>query len=71
MEVGPVNYGWYQCQLHAAAKRICDQGSEDVVRRFWDLLPAVDRGVPAAELSTALETVHPEVARTFTTWPPE
>lgn len=67
--VGPVNYGWYQCELHAAAKRIFDDGGDEVLRRFWELLPAVSRDASDGELAYALQRVHPETTRTLAEWP--
>lgn len=70
VDVGAVNYGWYQCQLHAAAKRIFDDGGEGVLRRFWDLLPAVPSDLSDGELTDVLQRVHPEAARVLAEWPP-
>lgn len=33
--MGPKNYGWYQCKLHAAAKDIYDAGGREILKKLW------------------------------------
>jgi hypothetical protein len=70
LEVGPENYGWYQCRLHAAAKRVYEAGGMDALRRLWDTALAFSRGISDEQLAARLHAeVHPELARVLTTWP--
>jgi len=59
----PHNYGWYQCRLHAAAKRVYEAGGAAVLRHLWDRFRVTD-----AELTGALHEVEPELARVLTEW---
>ncbi|MDP9278390.1 MAG: hypothetical protein M3P00_03145 [Gemmatimonadota bacterium] len=59
----PQNYGWYQCHLHVAAKRVYDAGGAAALRRLWDRFRFSDE-----DLATALEEVEPQLARVFTEW---
>jgi len=59
----PHNYGWYQCRLHAAAKRVYEAGGAAVLRHLWDRFRVTD-----AELTVALHEVEPELARVLTEW---
>jgi hypothetical protein len=61
----PHNYGWYQCRLHAAAKRVYDAGGPVVLRRLWNRFRLSD-----AELIVALHEVEPELGRFLTEWTP-
>jgi hypothetical protein len=60
----PRNYGWYECRLHVAAKRVYDAGGPAVLRRLWDRFRLSD-----AELAVALEEVEPELLRVQSDWP--
>src|SRR6266571_4147194 len=61
----PHNYGWYQCRLHAAAKRVYDAGGPVVLRRLWNRFRLSD-----AELIVALHELEPELGRFLTEWTP-
>ncbi len=53
---GP-NYGWFQCQLDVAARRLVDVSGPGVVRRLWDAFRIEDR-----ELARRLgDDVHPDL----------
>ena len=73
VDVGPQAYGWYQCRLHAAAKRVYDAAGVSVVRRLWDCFcrSSVSGGdLPNQQLARILaRDVHPELAAVLTTWP--
>lgn len=62
----PVNYGWYQCQLHLAAGRVYEAGCTVALQRLGR------RFVPSdAELALALKAdVDPVLAQVLTEWPP-
>ena len=62
--IPPQNYGWYECRLHVAAKRVYDAGGPAVLRRLWDRFRLSD-----AELAVALEEVEPELLRVQSDWP--
>lgn len=69
-EVGPQNYGWYQCQLHVAAKHIYDAGGVASVQRLWRAFLHTHNVLSDKELATQLRIdVGPEVERVLTTWP--
>jgi hypothetical protein len=61
----PHNYGWYQCQLHVAAKCVYDAGGAAVLRRLWDRFRLSE-----AELTVALCEIEPELGRFLTEWTP-
>jgi hypothetical protein len=71
VDVGPVNYGWYQCHLHAAAKRLHDLGGDELLRRFWDELPGLGKDRTDGDLAMKLAAVHPALADLAATWPPK
>jgi hypothetical protein len=62
-EVGPVAYGWYQCQFHLATKRSYDTGGVAALRRLWDTFVLGD-----ARLVSLLTAVQPELAVVLTDW---
>lgn len=62
--IPPQNYGWYECRLHVAAKRVYDAGGPAVLRRLWDRFRLSD-----AELAIALEELEPELLRVQSDWP--
>jgi hypothetical protein len=71
VQVGALNYGWYQCHLHLTAKRVFDAAGEDALRRCWNRLPRLDPDISDATLALELEAIHPELARMLTGWPPD
>jgi hypothetical protein len=52
---GP-NYGWFQCRLHVAARRLVDESGPVVVRRLWDAFR-----IGNAQLAQKLGDVHPQL----------
>ncbi|HSH22703.1 MAG TPA: hypothetical protein VK975_01415 [Acidimicrobiales bacterium] len=60
----PINYGWYQCHFHRAAKRVHDHGGIPALQRLWR------RFVPSdEELAEVLRRdVDAELARTLLEW---
>jgi hypothetical protein len=60
----PRNYGWYECRLHVAAKRVYEAGGPAVLRRLWDRFRLSD-----ADLAVALEEVEAELLRVQSDWP--
>ena len=60
----PHNYGWYQCRLHAAAKRVYDAGGPAVLRGLWTRFRVADE-----KLVSALDAIEPELARVLLEWP--
>jgi hypothetical protein len=55
---GP-NYGWFQCKLHVAARRLVGAVGGDVLQRMWDTFRIED-----IELGRKLSAdVHPELGR--------
>jgi hypothetical protein len=60
----PQNYGWYECRLHVAAKRVYDAGGAAALRRLWDRFRFSD-----ADLAVALEEVEAELLRAQSDWP--
>jgi hypothetical protein len=55
---GP-NYGWFQCKLHVAARRLVGAVGGDVLQRMWDTFRIGD-----IELGRKLSAdVHPELGR--------
>jgi hypothetical protein len=55
---GP-NYGWFQCRLHVAARRLVAAAGIDVLRRLWDTFRIED-----SELARKLgDEVHIELGR--------
>lgn len=67
--VGPENYGWYQCRLHLLAGRLWGAAGENVLARYWELLPAVPPGASDRDLAPQLSAVHPKLARAVADWP--
>lgn len=63
--VDPANYGWYQVNLHAGAKRIFDAGGLGALRGMWAAFAATPERV-AKRLEAE---VHPEAARVLRDWP--
>lgn len=69
-EVGPQNYGWYQCQLHVAAKNIFNAGGIEPLRRLWTVFRQTNVTMTDEELELVLSNrVHPAVAGVLSQWP--
>lgn len=67
--MGPENYGWYQCKLHAAAKDIYNAGGKTVLKKLWDALKKHQEELTDEEFVKILKNeVHPAVADVFTNW---
>ena len=65
MQVGPENYGWYQAQLHVAAKRVFDAAGVNALKALWQAFV-----IPDSLLADKLrQQVHPTVANIMTMWP--
>lgn len=63
--INPVNYGWYQTQLHVAAKSVYDTAGIDALKALWQTFL-----IPENLLMDRLRyQVHPSVADILTTWP--
>jgi hypothetical protein len=63
-DVGPQNYGWYQCRFHVAAKDIYNAGGVEALKRLWKVFL-----ISNEELAVQLrDDVHPAVARVLTEW---
>lgn len=70
IDVGPQNYGWYQCRLHVAAKHIYEAGGVEALRRLWGVFLRADEELSDEQLAARLgEDVHPTVERVLTAWP--
>jgi hypothetical protein len=63
--MSPQNYGWYQTQLHVAAKRVYEAGGEKVLKKLWNTFHAPDSMVE----ERLRQYVHSSVAEIMTTWP--
>jgi hypothetical protein len=59
----PQNYGWYECRLHVAAKRVYDAGGSAALRLLWDRFRFSD-----ADLAVALEEMEPQLACVLSEW---
>lgn len=67
--MGPANYGWYQCKLHAAAKDIYNAGGKSVFNKLWHALKKHQEEMTDEAFVTMLKNeVHPAVANVFTNW---
>ncbi|WP_333877517.1 hypothetical protein [Flavobacterium sp.] len=67
--MGPKNYGWYQCKLHAAAKNIYNAGGKKVLIRLWNTLKNHQEEMSDDVFATLLEKeVHPVVANVYLKW---
>ncbi len=63
--IPPNNYGWYQVQLHVAAKRVYESGGEPILKQLWDTFHTPDDKVE----QKLRQQVHSSVADIMTTWP--
>lgn len=69
MGMGPKNYGWYQCRLHAAAKDIYNAGGKKVLIQLWNTLKKHPEKMTDEQFATMLKTeVHPSVANVYLQW---
>lgn len=69
MGMGPKNYGWYQCRLHAAAKDIYNAGGENVLNKLWKALKQHQEEMTDEAFVDMLKTeVHPSVANVYLNW---
>jgi hypothetical protein len=69
-EVGPQNYGWYECQLHVAAKDIYNASGVHALQRLWAAFRQSNATMSDDELRMLLEDeVDPAVARVPAEWP--
>lgn len=67
--MGPKNYGWYQCKLHAAAKDIYKSGGEVVLQKLWKALEKHQEEMTDVAFITMLhKEVHPAVANVYLNW---
>ena len=67
--MGPRNYGWYQCKLHAAAKDIYNAGGKKVLKQLWDALKIQQENMNDEEFINMLkQKVHPSVANVYVNW---
>ncbi len=68
-DVGAQNYGWYQCRLHVAAKRIYEAGGIEALQRLWKAFLQSDEELSDEQLAARLrEDAHPEIERVLTAW---
>ena len=68
--VGPLNYGWYQCHLCAAAKQLHDLGGDRLLHRYWHRL-GLGGHRSDDELRQDLSAVHPALEHLAAKWPPK
>lgn len=61
----PHNYGWYQVQLHLAAKRVYEYGGEIILKQLWNAFLTPDAIVE----QKLRQQVDSSVADIMTTWP--
>lgn len=67
--MGPKNYGWYQCRLHAAAGDIYNAGGKKVLRKLWKALKKHTEEMTDEEFADMLDReVHPSVASVYRNW---
>lgn len=69
MGMGPGNYGWYQCKLHAAAREIYNAGGKEVLIRLWQALKKHQDKTSDEEFVNMLKNdVHISVANVYLNW---
>jgi hypothetical protein len=67
--MGPKNYGWYQCKLHAAAKAIYNAGGSEVMKKLWKALKKHQEEMTDKEFTDMLyKEVDPSVADVYLKW---
>lgn len=65
----PVNYGWYQCRWHKAAKEIYDEGKITAFTNLWKTLGNNQENLEDQEFARLLsEKVHQSVANVQLNW---
>ena len=65
----PKNYGWYQCRLHVAAKRIYDAGGKNIFLRLWNTLHSPDKIIDDIDFANVLrQKVDASVSDVFLKW---
>ncbi len=63
------NYGWYQSNLHHAAKNIYNAGGKEVIKKLWVALKIHQEKMTDEEFADMLENeVHPGVAGVYRNW---
>ena len=68
-KMNPRNYGWYQCKLHVAAKKIYNAGGKKTFLRLWSELKRNTTEMTDEQLLSFLNTqVSKEVAKEVTDW---
>jgi len=66
----PMNYGWYQCRLHAAAGDIYDRAGVDGLQRLYRTFARGQGTMGDGELAAIVaEQVHPSIAEIMLSWP--
>ncbi len=67
--MGPKNYGWYQCNLHSAAKDIYNAGGKKVLKKLWKALKKhLEEMTDEEFISMLKKEVHPSVANVYLNW---
>lgn len=63
------NYGWYQCNLHHAAKNIYNAGGKTVIQKLWNALKIHQEEMSNEAFVAMLQKeVHPSVGDVFLKW---
>ena len=69
IDVGPQNYGWYQCRFHVAARRIYEAGGVEALQRLWKSFLQSDEQLSDEQLAARLRTdAQPEIEKVLTAW---
>jgi hypothetical protein len=69
MGMGPKNYGWYQCRLHAAAKDIYNAGGKTVLKKLWSALKSHQEEMNDESFVAMLhKEVDPALAKVYNKW---
>lgn len=69
VSVGPKNYGWYQCKLHAAAKDIYNAGGKKAMQKLWTALKKHQQEMTDEAFADMLKReVHASVANVYLNW---
>jgi hypothetical protein len=67
--MGPKNYGWYQSNLHSAAKNIYNAGGKEVLKKLWKALKKHQEEMTDQEFVDMLnKEVHLSVAKVYLNW---
>jgi hypothetical protein len=68
-DMNPVNFGWYQCRLHVAAKNIYNVGGESTFIKLWKGLKENKEEMSDTQLAEFLNNkVDKEVGKVLTDW---